>query len=219
VLTIVTLNWARPELLLGNLRLYAGYGIVDRVLCFNNGVALKAGRLPPKCVVVEASEDLGLYSRLAIASLSRTEAVFHTDDDLRVPESTLAALYSCWLGAPGACHGLFGRIARPRYQPGNVYGPVEVVLTRAMMCGRRVNNAALSATPLFEDLRGAPHGNGEDIILSFAAMATSRTLNLAYSLPSHDHQPPDETAIHRRWNGHFEHRQLMVERCRKVFGV
>jgi hypothetical protein len=32
-------------------------------------------------VLVEASADLGLTSRLAAASLASTEAVFHTDDD------------------------------------------------------------------------------------------------------------------------------------------
>jgi hypothetical protein len=219
MLTIVTLNWARPAAMLDNIRRYASYATVDRILCFNNGPAFGKGALPNKCVMIEASQDLGLWTRFAAGALARTEAILHTDDDILVPESTLDVLVRCWLAAPGSCHGLHGRTARPAYQYGNLFGPVEVVLTRAVVCSRRVNNAALSATPLFDDLRGEPHGNGEDIILSFAAMATSRNLNMAYQLHSTNRDVDHATAIHRRWPGHLQHRQQIVERCRSVFGL
>jgi len=62
----------------------------------------------------------------------------------------------------------------------NVYGPVEVVLTRAVVCSIVSNNLALSVTDLFSDLHSKPRGNGEDIILSFAALAASRKANVAY---------------------------------------
>jgi hypothetical protein len=217
MLTVVTLNWARPDYLVRNLYRYASYGIVGQVLCFNNGPALKVGKLPRKCVLVEASENMGLYPRFALASLARTEAIFHTDDDICVPETTLDTLLGYWRHAPGNCHGLYGRVARPKYQLGDVFGPVEIVLTRAVLCSRRVNNAALSWTPLFDDIVGVPHGNGEDIILSFAAMAMSRSLNFAYPLGAEDHPVDADTAIHRRWSGHVKHRQQIVCRCRKVF--
>jgi len=219
MLTVVTLNWARPAFLLENLRHYAACRIVDQILCFNNGAPLDRRAVPSKCVLVEASCNLGLYPRFALGALARTEAIFHTDDDILVPEASLETLAYCWQAAPGSCHGLFGRVAQPTYRFGNVFGPVEVVLTRAVVCGRRANNAALSATPMFDDLPGKPHGNGEDIILSFAAMATSRTLNLAYRLSARQHGHEDATAIHRSWAGHLQHRQRVVERCRSVFGL
>jgi Glycosyl transferase family 64 domain len=219
MLTVVTLNWARPDGLVTNLHRYASYGIVGQVLCFNNGPALKMRKLPRKCVLVEASANLGLYARFALASLARTEVIFHTDDDICVPEPTLEALLTSWRQVPGSCHGLYGRVARPTYQMGNVFGPVEVVLTRALLCSRRVNNAALWSTPLFEDLVGVPHGNGEDIILSFAAMAMSRSLNFAYPLHAKDYPVAEGTAIHRMWPGHIKHRQQVVRRCRKIFSL
>jgi Glycosyl transferase family 64 domain len=220
MLTVVTLNWARPGCLLRNLHLYGSYGIVDRVICFNNGPPLcRASDLPRKCVLIEASTDMGLYPRLAVASLARSEAILHTDDDIWVPESTLEALLASWRQAPSSCHGLYGRAVRPDYEPRDVFGPVEVVLTRAVVCSRRVNNAALSATPLFDDIVGVPHGNGEDIILSFAAITLSRSLNVAYRLPSEDYPVPADTAIHRRWPGHLSHRQRVVARCRQVFSL
>lgn len=218
MITVVTLNWARPNYTLINLHRYASYRIVKHVFCFNNGAPLPNPReLPKKCVIVEATRDLGLYSRLALASLARTEAIFHTDDDLLVPEQTINSLYSSWSRAQLSCHGTFGRIARPAYQQGDVFGRVEIVLTRAVVCSRRVNNVALTATERLEDLVAEPHGNGEDIVLSFAAMALSRVPNFAYRLPIHEYQIQDNLAIHRRWTHHFEHRRRVASRCRKLF--
>jgi hypothetical protein len=220
MITVVLLNWGRPANTLLNIRRYASYGLVSRILCFNNGPSLgRAKALPKKCVLIEASSDLGLYSRFAAGSLARTDAIFHADDDLGIPEETLNALYVYWSRAQHCCHGLYGRNVKPVYQTRNVIGPVEVVLTRALICSRRINNAALSAAPLFEDLGSVPHGNGEDIILSFTAMASSRSLNCTYALAAENYADHAEIAIHRRWRGHYEHRQRVVSRCRHVFSL
>jgi len=217
MITLVMLNFARPRNALFNLQTYSSYRIVKDIFCFNNGAPLAPGRhLPRKCVLVEASKDLGLYSRFAVASLATTDAVFHTDDDLILPEQTLGALYSYWARSKDSCHGLFGRKAYPTYSYGNVFGPVEVLLTRALMCSRRVNNIALAATDRFNDLKGKPCGNGEDIILSFAGMAASKRMNLAYKLPAKNHAGEEPFAIHR-WPDHLEHRKRVVSRCRRVF--
>ena len=110
MLTVVMLNWTRPEYVIQNINRYASYKVVESVLCFNNGATLKCSAgLPPKCILIESSRDLGLYSRFAAASLARTKAIFYTDDDLWVPEATLEALYAAWQGSPSSCHGLHGR--------------------------------------------------------------------------------------------------------------
>ena len=218
MITIVFMNWARPANTIMNLHRYASYGLVKNVFCFNNGPQLLPSRpLPKKCVLIQSSENLGLYPRFAAASLATTEAIFHTDDDLIVPESTLEVLYHHWLGGQRSCHGLYGRIAHPCYQPGRVFGPVEVLLTRAVVCSRRVNNIALTASDLFSDLPGKPRGNGEDIILSFAAMWYSQSPNFAHCLPSEDYPSDDRFAIHKMWPDHLKHRQRVVSRCRQVF--
>jgi hypothetical protein len=218
MLTVIMLNWARPNFALRNMHLYASYKLVKHIVCFNNGAPFVDPKdLPRKCVLVEASADLGLTSRLAAASLASTEAVFHTDDDIAVPESTVQALYQSWTKGKLSCHGLYGRTAYPTYRYGNVFGMVEVVLTRAVVCSVRVNNLALSVTDLFNDLSGKPRGNGEDIILSFAGLAASRKPNIAYPLTAMNYPACDGVAIHKRWAGHLEHRGRVVSRCREVF--
>jgi hypothetical protein len=220
MITVVTLNWARPANTVLNLRRYAAYRSVSQILCFNNGPSLSLmGKLPEKCVLIESTRDLGLHTRLATASLASTEALFHTDDDIVVPEATIYSLYAALQQAPRCCHGLYGREVRPVYQTANVFGPVEVVLTRAVMCSRTTNNAALAAMPYFHDLESVPRGNGEDIILSFAAMASSRMLNIAYPLPSKNYSDETGCAIHQRWPRHLAHRQSVVTRCRQLFGL
>lgn len=214
------LNWARPAQVLRNIHAYAGYRSVSQVLCFNNGPRLQAASaLPGNCVLIEASQDLGLYSRLTTAALARTEAIFHTDDDLLVPEATFETLYAHWRAAPGLCHGVYGRSLQGGYRAEDAFGPVEIVLTRALMCSRRINNAALTATARFDDIQGLPHGNGEDIILSFTAMARSGQANRAYNLPRTDDPESwqEQAAIHRRWPGHLDHRRQIVARCGEVF--
>lgn len=226
MLTVVMLNWRRPHNVLQNLRHYAAFNIVHRVICFNNGPRLRYhGRLPDNVVVIEASQDLGLYSRLATGALATTSAVFHTDDDLLVPESSLMALYDRWCEEPNSCHGLHGRNAVTEYDPKNQFGRVDIVLTRALICSRAVNDVALAATPYFADLGSVPVGNGEDIILSFAASFLSGVRNAAYDL-SYVEQPDRNddaagvavVAIHKRWPGHLQHRTNVVVRCRNVFG-
>lgn len=220
MLTVVILNWARPFYVSMNLERYASYDIVKQVVCFNNGPPLERTRaLPRKCVLIESSKDLGLYSRLAAASLATTSAIFHTDDDIGVPEATINELFGFWRRAQSSCHGLHGRLVHPVYQTSDVFGPVEVVLTRALICSRQVNNAALYAAGLFDDLNPVPRGNGEDIILSFAAMAISRSLNFAYRLEAENYPVGEEHAIHRRWRDHFKHRQQVVSRCRQIYAL
>jgi hypothetical protein len=212
MLTIVMLNWRRPANVIKNIVQYATYGTVERILCFNNGAPLQA-ELPKKCIVLQASQDLGLWSRFAAGALACTDAVLHTDDDLWLPESTLDTLFAHWKQAPDRCHGLFGRKAQPQYEARNAFGSVEIVLTRAMICSRRLNNLAMAASELFEDLSPQPRGNGEDIVLSFAAMATSGRANRAWCLPFVDYPNTDAHAIHRRWGGHLDHRRLVTARC------
>lgn len=227
MLTVVTLNWRRPEYTWKNLVEYSAYSVVRQILCFNNGPPLSPpSRLPKKCVLIQATEDLGLYTRLATGALARTEAILHTDDDILLPELTVKALYSSWQHQRKSCHGLYGRRINQGYEPSNAYGSVEVVLTRAVVCSRIVNNFALAASAAFGDRHSIPYGNGEDIILSFAAMSHSKRLNMAYRLPSQDHpgcrEPGvglDSTAIHLRWPGHFAHRNKIVSLCKEFFSL
>lgn len=225
MITVVILNWMRPARVLENIAAYAQHPLVAQVICFNNGAALTLpAALAETATLISASKDLGLYSRFAAASLARTEAIFHTDDDLIVPPETLTKLHEAWRAAPDSCHGLQGRDVSNGYLAAERWGRVEMVLTRAVMCSRAVNNRALDNSRLFDDLAGQPHGNGEDIILSFSAMQVSRELNYAHQWDYEDYADchgetpgPDAIGINKRWAGHYPHRERIVARCRELW--
>jgi len=80
--------WARPANTLLNIHRYASYLWSAGSLLQQWSVVKHANTLPEKCVLIEASSDLGLYSRFAAGSLARTEAIFHADDDIGIPETS-----------------------------------------------------------------------------------------------------------------------------------
>jgi len=216
-LTAILLNWKRPDNVRRIVQEYERYAAITRIVVFNNGARLD-GLRSSKLVLVEASSNMGLYPRFAMAGLAQTEAIFHTDDDLLVPEGTLLTLYDHWTRAPFTCQGVQGRRADERgYNGENVWGEVEVVLTRALVSHRITNLRALELTPRFADLACVPMGNGEDILLSFVASSLSGRKNMAHKLPFQE--LPDKgrsVAISVCWPDHYKHRSAVVRRCLRV---
>ena len=227
MITIVMLNWRRPKYVEINVAQYFAYRLVSEILIFSNtGLPLDFTFLPKQPTVISATTDLGLYTRFTTAVLGHNECVMHVDDDLLIPEATVNRLYSAWCENRQVCHSLHGRKVTNGYVRENVYGHVEVVLTRCLMVTRDLCAHALTHVHHFDDLTCEPYGNGEDIILSFTALKRSGQLNRAYHLPYDNHpgyadgeSGQDTLSIHKRWNGHEEHRSRLVNRCRAYFGI
>jgi len=227
MISVVMLNWRRPEQVRVNAVRCAGYKLVSEVIVFTNaGPPLDLSLCPRPATQITANYDLGLYSRFAAATLAANECILHLDDDLMVPEDTLKRLYRSWRGDRAICHSLHGRQTARGYQLEEAFGKVEVVLTRCLMASRQLCAHALTHAHQFDDLKSERYGNGEDIILSFTAMKLSGRLNCAYKLPFTEFPATGAggrggpaVAIHRRWSGHQAHRARVLERCREHFGI
>lgn len=219
MISAVLLNWQREEGIREICARLSAHDLVGEIIVWNNNPAVHLEIALEKARVINCSEDFGLFTRFAAASLARNACILYHDDDLVVADETLEELYGHWCRRPGLCHALFGRCFGPRgeYNTRVVYGPVEMVLTRYAMVHRRVCVHALSKTPAFADLPGVPVGNGEDIILSYAAMDLSGGLNRAYNRSLIDLGQDENVSIHRRYPGHVEHRSRVIRRCRRVF--
>ena len=77
MLTVVTLNWARPGYLLRNLHQYGSYGIVDRVICFNNGPPLfRASRSPASAFLSRHLRIWGFIRALRLPLLQSRKQFF-----------------------------------------------------------------------------------------------------------------------------------------------
>ena len=227
MISVVMLNWKRPLNVEHNALAYLKYDLVSEVIVFSNAdKPLEFATMPFGLTVIRSTNDLGLYTRFAAASLAVRRCIMHTDDDLFIPEGTLNILYKAWTAAPEVCHSLHGRDVSSGYRFINVYGLVEVALTRCMLVDRVHCAQSLMHVHEFDDLEAHPRGNGEDIILSFVAMRASGRLNVAHDLPLKNypgHADPipgeEKLSIHKRWPGHAKHRQQVLHRCREVFGI
>ncbi|MEM1368436.1 MAG: hypothetical protein AAGG02_10545 [Cyanobacteria bacterium P01_H01_bin.15] len=171
--------------------------------------------------VISARNDPGLLFRLSAALMANNECVLHVDDDIEVLPETIRHLYESWQEAPSLCHGVFGRsIIQGKYDKEDQFGDVDIVLTRCCMSHRANNAIALWLANKIPVRHSVPEGNGEDIILSYAARANSGELNRAYPLMVKEliryESREANRQIHRRWKGHWEHRTWMAQACQLI---
>jgi len=215
-ITGVLLNWRRPD---NVARIVAGWresGLVDEGIVWNNNPDEPLA-LDGQARVINASHDLGLYTRFAAACLARNECVLIQDDDIVLPTESIAALHEAWRRDPDVLHGVFGRIpdALGLYTLRNaIEEHVPMVLTRAVLTHRRHAAAFFEFAPAFEALQrdGRPYGNGEDILFSYAVMRHSGRLNRAHRVPVLELPSPD--GINTRDRGdHLAHRTRLMRAC------
>jgi hypothetical protein len=215
-MTGVILNWKRPA---NVQRIVAGWlagGIVTEAIVWNNNPDAPLGPIAG-AKVINAGQDLGLYTRFAAACLARQGCVLIQDDDLELPTETLRGLHDAWRQDPDVLHGLFGR--RPKadgaYDPRNVANDdVPVVLTRALVAARRYAADFFDVASEFESIQrdGKPAGNGEDILFSYTAMRYTGRLNRVHRLPVAELPAPH--SIHgRNWSAHLAHRSRLLKAC------
>lgn len=220
MISVVILNWKRTDQLRRICSNLNGMNLVDEIIVWNNNPEIYLELEIDKAKVINCSEDFGLFTRFAAASLAKNSCILFHDDDVIAPESTLKALYKKWKQRPNSCHSIFGRNTKNgQYFHKGYFGSVEIVLTRFVMTHRKVAVYALSKTPEFADLPGVPVGNGEDIILSHAAIELTGKLNKSYKMKSEDIGENDQVAIHVRFSDHVEHRTKIIQRCREVFNL
>ena len=209
----VVLNWKRPANVHLILDSWRASGLIDQAIVWNNNPDTDFRH--DWATVVNASPDLGLYTRFAAVALAAHPTVLVQDDDVHLPSSTISALLDAWTAQPRILHGLFGRGPRndgsyARDLEGDQ--PAPIILTRALVTQRRHAARFFHAAPLFEHLQtgSTPQGNGEDIIFSYAVRHWTRRLHRVHALAREE--LPAADAIHQRdWGAHVAHRTRLMQ--------
>ena len=214
-ITGVVLNWTRPDNVVQIVNGWRDSGIIEGIVWNNNSAAPLV--LDGWAQVINASEDFGLYTRFAAASMARNECVLIQDDDICLPPKSIASLYAAWQSDPDILHGIFGRMpdAFGRYLiEDRIEASVPIVLTRALLAHRRYALQFFEFAPAFEELqrRGRPYGQGEDIIFSYAVMRRSGRLNRVHRLPVVELPSPNAINLRNR-REHLAHRTLIMRAC------
>jgi hypothetical protein len=223
-LSVVIMNWARPANVVRFVGQYARHPRVGEVIVWDpsrdhplNATGLHHLSGAP-IRYIRSDYDFGLYPRYLMGAASHESGVLIVDDDIELAPGTINVLHDEYLKDPRLVHGIIGRQPTEdgSYTGETFHGAVEIVLTRTLiaspwLCGR----AAAWGTRHVRDLPGTPRGNGEDILLSYTAIAESGQRNRAYKLAYTNHGYDDDNAISVRVKGHGEHRTAMVKWCRK----
>lgn len=222
MVSAILLSWNRVDNLLRLLDEYNQYEIIDEIIVFNNNpnydLKSRISIIDPTIILIQANKDLGMNTRFSAAGLSTNKCILYLDDDILVPESTVGELYSKWIVAPNSCHGTHGRSISGGYLPIDKFGQVKIVLTRCLMTSKKNCICALLLALEFEHLHSIPKGNGEDIILSYASILLSGTLNRTYELSTLEllGGKCKKDSIHQRWPNHYSHRQKIVNLCEEL---
>jgi hypothetical protein len=216
MITGVILNWERPANVQRIVEGWLAGGLVTEAIVWNNNASAP---LPPiaGAKIVNAGQDLGLYTRFAAACLAQHDCVLIQDDDLEVPHASLAALHAEWQADPAVIHGVFGRAPKPdgsyaRRIRGDMNVPI--VLTRALLADRRYAARFFDIASLFAGIQseGQPEGNGEDILFSYTVRHASGRLNRVHRVAVTE--LPSPNSIHRRdWQAHINHRTRLLRAC------
>jgi len=213
--TGVILNWKRPTNVARILGAWQASGILTEAIVWNNNPAATFRHHWAK--VVNAAQDMGLYTRFAAACLANNDCVLIQDDDLELPTKSLRALLDAWQSDPDIIHGVFGRAPKPDGSYARNIGSdtdSPIVLTRVLVAHRRYASRFFQVAPTFDDVQqgGKPAGNGEDIIFSYAAMRESGRLNRVHRIKVNELPAPH--SIHgRNWNAHVAHRSRLLRAC------
>jgi len=215
-ITGILLNWKRPA----NVeRIAAGWraqGTVTEAIIWNNNREMPLGPITG-ATVINASEDLGLYTRFAAVCLARNECVLIQDDDLELPRPSLAALYDAWNADPEILHGVFGRNARADgsyAQSVSGDADVSVVLTRVLFTHRRYAARFFEIAPRFAEIQrdSQPAGNGEDILFNYVVQKSSGRLNRIHNIAVTE-LPAEHAIYQRNLNAHAAHRTRLMRAC------
>lgn len=216
-LTGILLNWSRSENVRKILDQWQHGGVVSEAFVWNNCSSEVISH--PWARVLNANGDFGLYSRFALAALARTSAVLIHDDDLDIPAPQLRRLYDHWNADPNILHGIFGRAPT---RAGLYAIPIDrreaevpIVLTRALIAPQSAFARFFALANKLEEIQrdSLPHGNGEDIILSYAVRNATHRLNRVH--PIAVVELPAANPIHKRngWDRHVTHRSCVMAAC------
>ncbi len=115
------------------------------------------------------NNNYGLDLRYINALRAKNDNIIIMDDDIDISENELNRLIDEYKKNQNRIVGNWGRNIRNGYNVNHVYNNVDVVLTKLLICKKKLFNLFFICKPLIENIykTGIPYGNGEDIFFSF----------------------------------------------------
>jgi hypothetical protein len=172
--TVVMLNFNRPNHTKKTLDKLVTYGAIDTIIVSNGNIE-KAIEYQHNKVIIKNDADINNLHSLDLRFLraldSNTDDVIIVDDDIQIEEAELYKILSEYEKNTQRIVGSSGRRndSDNNYIMTDIYGRVDTVLTKLLVCKRKLAYLFFYCKPLVEHIykTGIPYGNGEDILFSF----------------------------------------------------
>jgi len=211
--SLVFLNWKRPENLAKILDKQTAYDCVREAVVFNNS-DVPFAHASPKSRVLNTC-DFGVHARWSAGLLARSPVIIFQDDDLILPEITVLRLAESVQTDPNRVYGLMGRNFNGKYTIQHVDGECDIVLTTAAAMAPTVLAGIISAKARFESKgRRLPKNNGEDIFMSYATRHLTGKRPVSLCLPWSDLPAPHALSA---LPNHFHERSKLCQELQEFF--
>lgn len=217
LVSLLILNWQRPENLKKILDTQADYENIGEILIFNNNKDINFQYSHPKVKILNSSFDFGLRSRWILAALASSKYLVFQDDDILLPENVFLQFIKEVSSDGDRAYSLHGRTPSQdnKYCVRQVKEEAEIVLTRAACIDKTVIPLILHQEHCFS-MAGftVPIFNGEDIFLSYCLTGYFGKKHKILDLPFIELPAP-----HAIWKrpGHIEQRTAIVQDCKRFF--
>jgi hypothetical protein len=200
--------------------------VTEILLWNNNGKSEFFETDYKKLKVVQAQQNWGVYPRLALALLAKNKFIWTQDDDWLISDLVFKQLLHQFTSAPELVHGIFGRDPKSDNTYALSYqteeSECEMITTAACFFRRNLVSRVfhLIEHPAIQQYQkeavqlGTLASNGEDILLSYAAMELSGRKNRCYGFPLTQLSDQDGNGLSEQ-RAHYEARTKLMQICRE----
>jgi hypothetical protein len=222
--SVVLMNWKREDNMRHIATTMAQYPFIGEVLIWNANNKVNLRDLASnKIKVVQASQDLGLHSRFAMASLASYKRVIVQDDDLMLSVEGMRTLLQRHSENPSAIHGVWGRwptkespYSTNEKDTHKASTKAPIVLTRALVASKESVGHFFTIAPKLEyaQVDAKPRWNGEDILFSLATYKANGALNVVHhDLKAEVQYMNMAHGISGQWGSHAGFRERFTKQC------
>ena len=171
--SLILLNYKRPQNVQKIVDAMKDFACINEIIISNGDVANSINYIDEKVKIYDDYNDLnGVYSlelRFICGLRATNENIIIMDDDVYIVEDEFNKLVAEYHRNPNRIVGYFGRNIDKGYNGENAVGDVDIVLTRLLVCQKKLCSLFFICKPMIEHIykKGEPYGNGEDIFFSF----------------------------------------------------
>jgi hypothetical protein len=173
--SLIILNYKRPHNTIEIVNNMKKFNFIDEIIISNCNIDNSVNFNDEKIKIYNdyntVNDVYSLDRRFICGLRAKNENIIIIDDDIYIEENELNKIIAEYNKNSNRIVGNYGRNfdKDKGYIVRNAYKDVDVILTKLLICKKKLCNLFFICKPLIEHIykEGKPYGNGEDIFFSF----------------------------------------------------